>query len=133
MDKHENDPRGPQAARWRQRKFRTLERFSIPVDLLPGSLIMSRTRCGKPTCHCAQGEGHEAWTFTFMSHGKQRVERIPRDWVEEVRQRVKAGREFQDAVREVLTANAELLILSRKQERKRRRGKPPHRVDCFAM
>ena len=36
-------------------------------------------------------------------------------------QRVKAGRDFQDAVREVLTANAELLILSRKQQRKRRR------------
>jgi hypothetical protein len=121
MVKVKNDPQGPQAARWRQHKFRTLERFSIPADLLPGSLIMSRTRCGKPTCHCAQGEGHEAWTFTFMSQGKQRVERIPRDWVEEVRQRVKAGREFQDAVREVLTANAELLILSRKQERKRRR------------
>src|SRR5881628_2393032 len=80
-------PKGPQAARWRQRKFRTLERFAIPGNLLPGSLTMSRTRCGKPTCHCAQGEGHEAWIFTFMSEGKQRVERIPRAWVENVRQR----------------------------------------------
>ncbi|MGA2415497.1 MAG: DUF6788 family protein [Candidatus Sulfotelmatobacter sp.] len=115
------DPKGPQAARWRQRKFRTLERFAIPGDLLPGSLTMSRTRCGKPTCHCAQVEGHEAWIFTFMSEGKQRVERIPRGWVEEVRQRVEAGRDFQNAVREVLTANAELLILSRKQGSKRRR------------
>lgn len=115
------DPKGPLAARWRQRKFRTLERFAIPGDLLPGSLTMSRTRCGKPTCHCAQGEGHEAWIFTFMSEGKQRVERIPRDWVEDVRQRVEAGRDFQNAVREVLTANAELLILSRKQRPKRRR------------
>ena len=115
------DPKGPKAARWRQRKFRTLERFAIPGDLLPGSLTMSRTRCGKPTCHCAQGEGHEAWIFTFMSEGKQRVERIPRAWVEEVRQRVEAGRDFQNAVREVLTANAELLILSRKQGSKRRR------------
>ena len=53
--------------------------------------------------------------FTFMSEGKHRVERIPREWVEDVRQRVEAGREFQSAVREVLTANAELLILSRKQ------------------
>ena len=115
------DPKGPQAARWRQRKFRTLERFAIPGDLLPGSLTMSRTRCGKPTCHCAQGEGHEAWIFTFMSEGKQQVERIPRAWVEEVRQRVDAGRDFQNAVREVLTANAELLILSRKQGGKRQR------------
>jgi hypothetical protein len=114
------EPKGPQAARWRQRKFRTLERYSIPADLLPGSLIMSRTRCGKPNCHCAHGEGHEAWSYTFMSEGKKRFERIPRLWVEEVRQRVQAGRDFQNAVREVLTANAELLILSRKQRKRHR-------------
>jgi hypothetical protein len=115
------EPKGPQAARWRQRKFRSLERYSIPAHLLPGSLIMSRTRCGKPNCHCAQGEGHEAWSYTFMSDGKPRRERIPHRWVEEVRQRVQAGRDFQNAVREVLTANAELLILSRKQQSKRQR------------
>jgi hypothetical protein len=114
------EPKGPQAARWRQRKFRTLERYSIPADPLPGSLTMSRTRCGKPNCHCAQGEGHEAWTYTFMSEGKKRFERIPRMWVEEVRQRVQAGRDFQNAVREVFTANAELLILSRKQRKRHR-------------
>jgi len=56
-----------------------------------------------------------------MSEGKQRVERIPREWVEDVRRRVEAGRDFQNAVREVLTANAELLILSPKQRPKRRR------------
>jgi hypothetical protein len=56
-----------------------------------------------------------------MSHGQRRVERIPHEWIEQVRQRVLAGREFQDALREVLTANAELLVLARKQQRKRRR------------
>ena len=56
-----------------------------------------------------------------MVQGQRRVERIPRDWVEEVEQRVAAGREFQDAVREVLAANAELLILAR-QQRKKKKG-----------
>jgi hypothetical protein len=56
-----------------------------------------------------------------MSGGKHRVERIPKLWVDQVRQRVDAGRDFQNAVREVLTANAELLILARKQESKHRR------------
>jgi hypothetical protein len=115
------DPKGPLAAQWRQRKFDFLRRFPIPLDLLPGSLTVSRTRCGKPSCHCSQGEGHEAWTFTFMSHGKHRVERIPKEWIADVRQRVEAGREFQDAVREILTANAELLILARQQQHKPRR------------
>jgi hypothetical protein len=50
-----------------------------------------------------------------MAGGKQHVQRIPREWVEEVQKRVDAGRKFQDAVREVLAANAQLLVLARKQ------------------
>jgi hypothetical protein len=114
------EPKGPVAARWRQRKFQLLGRFPIPPDLLPGFLPLSRTGCGKPSCHGAKGEGHEAWTLTFMSRGKRRVERIPKPWVDQVRQQVEAGRDFQEAVREVLTANAELMILARTQESKLR-------------
>jgi hypothetical protein len=114
------DPKGPEAARLRQRKFHVLRRFSLPEDLLPGALTESHTRCGKSGCHCADPNdaGHSAWTLTFMSDGKRRVERIPKEWVEVVAQRVRAGREFQDAVREMLTANAELLVLARKQKLK---------------
>jgi hypothetical protein len=114
------EPRGPQASRLRQRKFHLLRRFPIPSDLLPGVLTRSYTRCGNPRCHCAQERGHEAWSLTFMAEGQRRVERIPRDWVEEVRRRVKAGREFQDAVREVLAANAQLVVLARQQRKKNR-------------
>lgn len=112
----EFQPKGPEAARFRQRKFALLRQFRLPEDLLPGSLSVSQTRCGKPTCHCASGEGHSAWSLTFMAAGKKRVERIPKDWVDDVRRRVEAGRAFQDALREVLTANAELLVLRRKQQ-----------------
>lgn len=109
-------PKGPRASRLRQRKFELIRRLHLPDDLLPGSLCLSHTRCGKPSCHCASGEGHPAWSLTFMANGKKRVERIPKEWVEEVRRRVAAGREFQDAVKEVLAANAELLVLRRKQK-----------------
>ena len=112
----EPEPKGPEAARLRQRKFALLRQFPLPHDLLPGSLSVSRTRCGKPTCHCAKGEGHAAWSLTFMASGKKRVERIPKHWVDDVRRRVAAGRAFQDALREVLAANAELLVLRRKQQ-----------------
>ena len=118
------EPRGPQAAHLRQRKFQVLRLFPIPPDLLPGTLTRSYTRCGNPRCHCAHQKGHEAWTLTFMVKGQRHVERIPRDWVEEVERRVAAGREFQDAVREVLAANAQLLVLAR-QQRKKKRGKHP--------
>jgi ribosome-binding protein aMBF1 (putative translation factor) len=50
-----------------------------------------------------------------MVDGKKHVQHIPKQLVEDVRKRVEAGREFQDAVREVLAANAQLLVLARKQ------------------
>ena len=114
------EPKGPQASRLRQRKFELVRRFQLPDDLLPGSLSQSHLRCGKPTCHCAEGLGHPVWSLTFMVNGKKHVQHIPKDWVEDVRQRVEAGREFQDAVREVLAANAQLLVLARQQRRKSR-------------
>ena len=51
-----------------------------------------------------------------MSGGKRRVERIPVVWVESVGKQVEAGRAFQDAIKDMLAANAELLVLSRKQK-----------------
>jgi hypothetical protein len=117
------EPRGPQASRLRQRKFALLRRFSIPADLLPGSLSLSHTRCGKPRCHCADGPGHPVWSLTFMRDGKKHVERIPAAWAEQVRQRVEAGREFQQAVREVFSINAQLLALAKKQARRKNKRK----------
>lgn len=119
-DPFPNGPKGPQAARLRQRKFELLRRFAFPPDLLPGSLTQSTTRCGKSTCHCAQPDdpGHTSWTLTFMNDGHRRVERIPKAWADLVHDRVRAGRAFQDAVRELLATNAELLVLARKQKLK---------------
>jgi len=113
--------RSPEASRLRQRKYELAQRFQIPGNLLPGSLSESHFRCGKPTCHCARDQGHSGWTLTFMVDGHKRVERIPQDWVEEVRVRVEAGREFQDAVKEVLAANAQLLGLERRQRKRKKR------------
>ncbi len=105
----------------RQRKYALAEDYQIPDELLPGSLVRSETRCGKPTCHCAKGPGHPAWSLTFMVKGRKRVERIPAEWAEEVQRQVTAGRAFQEAVREVLAANAQLLVLARQQRRGPRR------------
>jgi hypothetical protein len=110
-----NQPKGPQAARIRQRKVELMRQFQIPDDLLPGSLCMQPLRCGKPNRHCAKNEGHAVWSLTFMADGKKHVQYIPPHLVDEVRRKVDAGREYQDAAREVLAANAKLLVLARKQ------------------
>ena len=115
-------PSGEQAAGFRQRKFALLRRYRIPeavvAALLPGSLSQSQRRCGKPTCHCATGAGHPSWYLAFMVGGTQRVQHIPAAWVADVQRRVAAGRAFKQAIAEVLAANAQLLVLERRQTKR---------------
>lgn len=116
-------PHGAAASRLRRRARRLIARFQIPVDALPGSLALSRRRCGKPSCHCASGDGHPLWTLTFMAGGKKRVETVPALWLDAIRPRVKAGRQFKEAAAELLLINAELLVLARNQ--RPRPSRPP--------
>ena len=120
-------PKGPLAARLQRRIQHLLNRLELPPTGLPGSLALSHSRCGKPSCHCADGQGHPVWSLTFMLDGQKHVERIPADWVDSVRQRVEQARQFKEAVAEIFTANAQLLALQRDQSRavakKRKAGK----------
>jgi hypothetical protein len=115
------EPHSPEASRLRQRKFALIDHLPELTDQLSGTLTRSYTRCGKPTCRCAQGKGHPAWSLTYMVQGRRQVERIPAEWAKEVERRVAAGRELQDAVKEVLTANVQLLVLAKQQEQKRKK------------
>lgn len=63
------------------------------------------------------------WSLTFMVNGNKHVERIPDEWVEQIRPLVEQGREFKDAMAEVFAANAQLLALWRRQTTKKRRKK----------
>ena len=116
--------RGDVAAQLRQRKYELLRRFRIPESALPGSLALTHRRCGKPSCWCASADkGHPMWSLTFMVDGKKRVERIPDEWVEQIRPLVQQGREYKDAVAELFAINAQLLALWRKQQARRKKGR----------
>jgi hypothetical protein len=116
-----NRPKGMDASRLRQKKFARLRSLHIPEDALPGSLSLTYRRCGKSYCHCAEGEGHPVWRLTFMVDGKKRIETIPPEWVEEVQGRVEMGRAFKAGFQEVMTANAELLVLEKKERGRKKK------------
>jgi hypothetical protein len=75
-------------------------------------------KCGKANCRCASGSSHPVWLLTYMVEGKKLVERNPQAWVEEVRRRVGLGKEFREKFSQILIANAELLVLWRRQQQK---------------
>src|SRR3974390_3201456 len=100
------EPRTPQASRLRQRKFEIIRHLPLLDDQLPGTLTRSYTRCGKPTCRCAKGEGHLAWSLTYTINGERHVERIPAQWAQQVRRRGRAAPGIPDTHREVLAHHA---------------------------
>jgi hypothetical protein len=117
-------PVGPAAAALKRRKRALLARLRIPPDALPGSLVLTHRRCGKSSCHCAQGAGHPFYSLTFMVEGKKHVESMPVEWIDAVRPAVASGRGFQDAVAELFAINAELLVLARQQRRRHAPASP---------
>lgn len=120
-------PKDPRAARLRRRKRLLLARLRLPPDGLPGSFALTHRRCGKPSCHCADGQGHPLWSLTFMVQGQKRVQHIPADWIDAVRPQVDRGRKFKQAVAELFAVNAQLLAPERKQPPDQRGQKRPPR------
>ena len=96
-----------------------LRKLSLPKDALPGSVSMTRLKCGKQRCQCMseQGEKHTAWALTYMSAGKKVVRHIPADLVDLVQEKVAKGKKFRVTLNQVLVANADLLLLRRKKEK----------------
>lgn len=111
-------PVGTEATALKRRKRRLLTRLRIPPDALPGSLVLSHRRCGKPGCHCADGSAHPFYSLTFMVDGKKRVESVPAEWIAAVRPAVDDARDLKDAVSELFAINAQLLVLARQQRRR---------------
>lgn len=59
-----------------QRHLHTL----LPLrQLVKGSVYNLRTRCGKPSCHCASDEGplHTSTVISWSEHGKTRLRTLP--------------------------------------------------------
>ena len=74
-----------------QRQFDQL----LPLrQLVKGSVYLLRTRCGKPSCHCASDQGplHSSTVLSWSEHAKTRLRTLPpgerarfRQWTENYR------------------------------------------------
>jgi hypothetical protein len=68
---------------------------------LRGSLSERSGKCGKPTCHCAAGEGHRSLYLVQTHAGKVRQICVPKPLQEPVRQAVGVYQEMQRLIDEV--------------------------------
>lgn len=53
--------------------------------ILKGSVFTFRRRCGKPTCWCASGDGHESPALSYIEAGKTKTLTLTGATLSEVR------------------------------------------------
>jgi hypothetical protein len=109
-----------EASALRQRKYRLIRQYDLPENPLGGHLAVTYRRCGKPTCHCAQGRGHPRWSLSFSVEGRKQTELLPEDLALELAPLVDEGRGLREAVMELLAINLKLFRLWKKERRDRR-------------
>lgn len=117
---HQFAAKSAQASQLRQRKYALVRQYSLPEDLVGGCLSQTHRRCGRPNCHCAGGRGHPLWSITFSRKGERRVERVPREWVEDLERAALQTQAYLDAIREVMAINVELLAQTRRQAQEKK-------------
>jgi len=88
-----------------------LQVFLGREPLLPGSLYTLRRRCGKPTCHCAQGELHPSTVLSYRGQGWPQNITPPAEKLSEVRKLTDAYRRFRQARTQLRRLQKQLLTL----------------------
>ena len=69
-------------------------------------------RCGKPTCWCAEGEGHLSNRITWTEDGKSRTKAIPAEdiaWIKSMTRNYKAFRKARQNIRELAARLSNLI------------------------
>ena len=46
-------------------------------EMVRGSVVVHRRRCGKPNCRCAAGDLHEATVLSYSERGRTRFVMLP--------------------------------------------------------
>ena len=120
-------PRSHRPPEERDARSRLVKRCA-DASLLRGSLVTMRRTCGKPGCHCAQGEKHVS-LYLAIRVGKQRkLIYVPQELEERVREWVQSSQEI-DRLLELVSQSCLEQLLRTKQagESPKRKGTRPRK------
>jgi hypothetical protein len=85
-----------------ERRLRSrLAQIASGERFMRGTLSERSSKCGKPNCHCADGEGHRSLYLVQSDAGKVRQMCIPKALQDPVRQAVGEYQEMQRLLHEV--------------------------------
>jgi hypothetical protein len=110
MKEHKNDLSGLSTRALRARRRRLAAQLGDVEAVLAGSLVEQTRRCGKPGCHCAEGDPHGPYAyFAPKTTGRGRSKYVPANLVARVRAGLARGAQVEAVLADISAINAELL------------------------
>jgi hypothetical protein len=91
-----------------------IAQLTTGVRFLRGALSDRSSKCGKPNCHCANGEGHRSVYLVDSHAGKIRQTCVPKTSQDLVRQAVAEYQEIQRLINEVSELEWKRLLAKKK-------------------
>ena len=89
-----------------QTRGRLIRSLGALREMLPGSFVERKRRCGRPNCHCADGQNlHSQFQISVLVDGTPKVFNIPAKLVPKVRQQVEMRRRFDAAAATICGIN----------------------------
>ena len=98
-------------------------RDALDLELLRGSLITLRRRCGKPNCRCATGEPHESPALSFSDQGRTETVTLREHDLDEVAAALERYRVARDKLEQDAQAGIEALRVRVAARRERDAGR----------
>lgn len=92
----------------KKQKRQILDSLPPMDDIIRGSLITRRIKCGKPNCHCATGEGHKSFYLSSYYHGRTYMDYVPRSWKDWMSRSIESYYLIQNLLTQLTEINLEL-------------------------
>jgi len=68
----------------KERRKQILDSLPPLDNIIRSSLIMRSVKCGKPNCHCANGEGHKSLYLSSYYRGHTYLDYVPKSYEEKI-------------------------------------------------
>lgn len=89
-----------------QARGRLIRSLGALREMLPGSFVERKRACGRPNCHCANGENlHSQFQVSVLVEGKPKTFNIPAKLAEQVRRKIEMRRRFDAAAASICGIN----------------------------
>jgi hypothetical protein len=89
-----------------QTRGRLVRSLGALREMLPGSFVERKRSCGRPNCHCADGQNlHSQFQISVLVNGQPKTFNIPAKLVPKVRQQVEMRHRFDAAAATICGIN----------------------------